>query len=42
MAREKDCGEHEGEASVEAESAEKLKEKWRWRRSYCVPDPIPF
>jgi hypothetical protein len=29
MAREKDCGEHEGEASTEVEGVEKLKEKCR-------------
>jgi hypothetical protein len=32
MAREKDCGEHEGEASTEVEGVEKLKEKCRQRK----------
>jgi hypothetical protein len=32
MARKKDCGEHEGRASTEAEGIEKLKEKWRRRK----------
>jgi hypothetical protein len=31
IAREKDCGEHEDEASAEVEGVERLEEKW-WRR----------
>jgi hypothetical protein len=33
IAREKDCGEHEDEASAEVEGVERLEEKWWWRKA---------
>jgi hypothetical protein len=32
MARETECGEHKDGASMDVEGAERLDEKWRWRK----------